>query len=293
MAIVLEHAGKTDIGRVRTNNEDQFLIAELTKQLRVARSSLDPAQLAPWTAGSTGYLLMVADGMGGLAGGELASGLAVETISSYLARTMPWFYRYQDGRENELEKELVHAVEVCERTISEAAAGSRFSRMGTTLTMACVLWPRLYVVHAGDSRCYLHRGGKLLRRTKDHTVAQKAIDEGILTAEEANQSVYANALWNCLGGGTEGVAPDVYHTSLQPGDELLLCTDGLTRKLTDDDIRAILKTSPTAEVAVESLVAAANAAGGQDNITAIVARLRPAAHPDATPTDGVAFLPKV
>jgi serine/threonine protein phosphatase PrpC len=292
MAIVLEYAGKTDIGRVRQNNEDQFLIAELTKQLRVAQSSLDRAQLAPWTSGSTGHLLIVADGMGGTAGGELASGLAVETISSYVTRTMPWFYRYQDGREKELEAELVHAVEVCERTISDAAAGSRFSRMGTTLTMACVLWPRLYVVHAGDSRCYLHRGGALLRRTKDHTVAQKALDEGILSAEEAHQSVLSNTLWNCIGGGTEGVTPDVYHTTLQPGDELLLCTDGLTRKLTDDVIGDILKTSPTPAVAVESLIAAANAAGGHDNITAIVARLRPLAQTDATPVDGVRHLPK-
>jgi len=293
MAIVLEHAGKTDQGRVRKNNEDQFLIADLTKQLRVAQSSLTHADLGRWTTGSTGHLLVVADGMGGIAGGEIASGLAVETISWYVARTMPWFYRYQDGREKELEAELIHAMEACQQTVADAANASHFNRMGTTLTMACVLWPRLYVVHAGDSRCYLHRGSKFVRMTKDHTVAQKALDEGILTEEQAKSSVLGNTLWNCIGGGTEGVSPDVYHATLHAGDELLLCTDGLTRAVSDDAICKILDRSATSRAAVEALIAAANEAGGPDNITAIVARLLPLAKDDATPPDGVAFLPKV
>lgn len=293
MAIVLESAGKTDIGRVRKNNEDQFLIADLTKQLRVAQSSLSSAHLGGWLTGSTGHVLVVADGMGGTAGGEIASGLAVETISWYVARTMPWFFRYQDGREKELEAELVAAVEACQQTVADAAAASHFNRMGTTLTMAYVLWPRVYVVHAGDSRCYLNRGGKLVRMTKDHTVAQKALDEGILTAEQAKSSILGNTLWNCVGGGTSEVSPDVYHATLHPGDELLLCTDGLTRKLKDSAISAILKESDTPEVAVKALVEAANGAGGEDNITVIVARLVSAPQNDATPPDGVAFLPKV
>ena len=293
MAIALEYAGKTDVGRVRKNNEDQFLIADLTKQLRVGRSSLNAAQLSEWSTGSTGHLLVVADGMGGVAGGEIASGLAVETISWYVARTMPWFYRYQDGREKELEAELVHAVEACQQTVADAAAGSNFNRMGTTLTMAYVLWPRLYVVHAGDSRCSLHRDRKFVRMTKDHTVAQKAIEEGILTEEQAKSSILGNTLWNCIGGGTEGVSPDVYHATLQPGDELLLCSDGLTRKLSDEAICKVLDRSATPQAACDALVVAANEAGGEDNITVIVARLLPIARSDVTPPDGVAFLPRM
>jgi PPM family protein phosphatase len=293
MTIVLEHAGKTDIGRVRKNNEDQFLIADLVKQLHVAQSSLTNAHMGTWKTSSIGYLLVVADGMGGNAGGEIASGLAVETISWYVARTMPWFYRYQDGREKELEAELVAAVEVCQQTVADAGANSRFNGMGTTLTMAYVLWPRLYVVHAGDSRCYLRREGKFVRMTKDHTVAQKAIDEGLLTAEQVKSTVLGNTLWNCIGGGTAGVSPDVYHASLRPGDEVLLCTDGLTRKLSDDTIRDVLKQSETSQIAANALVEAANEAGGEDNITVVVARFLPLAQEDATPPDGVAFLPKV
>lgn len=287
MAITLQYAGKSDIGRVRKNNEDQFLIADLTKQLHVAQSSLDKAQLGTWSGGSIGHLLVVADGMGGVAGGEIASGLAVETISWYVARTMPWFYRYQDGREKELEAELVHAVEKCNETITDAAAGSHFTRMGTTLTMAYVLWPRLYVVHAGDSRCYIHRGGKFVRMTKDHTVAQQAVERGILTEEQAKSSPLGNTLWNCIGGGTEGVRPDVYHLTLQPGDELLLCSDGLTRRLEDAAVRDIMAKSATPEAACDALIAAANEAGGQDNITVIVARVHALSEHDVTPPDGV------
>jgi protein phosphatase len=292
MATVLEYAGKTDIGRVRKNNEDQFLIADLTKHLSVAQSSLSVAQLGEWTAATTGHLFVVADGMGGLAGGEIASGLAVETISWYVTRTMPWFYRYQDGREPELESELVRAVEACQQTVADAAAGSNFARMGTTLTLAYLLWPRVYVVHAGDSRCYLHRDDKLVRMTKDHTIAQKALDEGIITEEQAKSSILGNALWNCIGGGAEGVHPDVYHATLRPGDELLLCSDGLTRHVPDDVVSRILRRADTPQAAVDALVAAANEAGGQDNITVVVARLLPIAHTDSTPPEGMAALPQ-
>jgi PPM family protein phosphatase len=290
MAIVLESAGKTDIGRVRSNNEDQFLIADLTKQLHVVESSLSNTQLGGWVTGPTGHLLVVADGMGGAAGGEIASGLAVETISWYVARTMPWFYRYQDGREKELEAELVRAVEACQQTVADAAAGSNLKRMGTTLTMAYVLWPRVYVVHAGDSRCYLHRNGRFERMTKDHTLAQKALDEGILTAKQAKSSALGNTLWNCIGGGAEGVRPDVYHATLRAGDELLLCTDGLTRKLEDPAISDILKSAATPSVACDELVTAANEAGGQDNITVVVTRFLPHTHSDVTPHDGIPAL---
>jgi protein phosphatase len=293
MAVTLEFAGRTDRGRVRKNNEDQFLIADLSKRFCVAQTSLTGSQMGGWTAGVTGHLLVVADGMGGTAGGEIASGLAVETISWYVAKTMPWFFRYQDGREKELEAELVNAVVACQQTVADAASGSNFQRMGTTLTMAYVMWPRVYVVHAGDSRCYLHRDEHLTRMTTDHTIAQRALDEGILTAEEAKSSVLGNALWNCIGGGANGVTPDVYHTTLHPADELLLCTDGLTRKLTDETISHILERSSTPEVAVGALVTAANEAGGEDNITVIVARLRAPGPGAITPSDGIEFLPPV
>lgn len=290
MSVTVEYAGLTNIGRVRKNNEDHFLIADLVKQLRVTQTSLLPPHDEGWSAGVTGQLFVVADGMGGLSGGEVASGLAVETISWYVAKTMPWFYRFQDGREKELEDELKHAVQVTQSTVKDAAEHSRFSRMGTTLTMACVLWPRLYVVHAGDSRCYVRRAdGTMERLTKDHTLAQRAVDEGVLTPKQAEASGLGNALYNCIGAGQREVVPEVSHHTLQPGDEVLLCTDGLTRRLTDDAVATLLKRAPNPGAAAKALVDAANESGGQDNITVIVARTKPTRDPNATPRDTGVF----
>lgn len=166
-------------------------------------------------------------------------------------------------------------------------------RLPWTLTLACLPWPRVYVVHAGDSRCYLHRGGKLFRMTTDHTVAQRAVDDGVLTEAQAAASGLTNTLWNCIGAGTKDVTPDLYHTTFQYGDELLLCTDGLSRRLTDDQIQRILTNATTPENATSALIDAANAAGGNDNITVIVARAQPSTDPNATPPDGVAMTTSV
>jgi PPM family protein phosphatase len=290
MAVSVEYAGLTDIGRVRKNNEDHFLIADLVKMLRVRQTSLLPDHQGGWKAGVTGHMFVVADGMGGMSGGEVASGLAVETISWYVAKTMPWFYRYQDGREKELEEELKQAVLITQETVQDAAENSRHARMGTTLTLACLVWPRLYVVHAGDSRCYLRRGGKLKQLTTDHTVAQRAVDEGVLTKSQAEQAGLGHALWNCIGAGQE-VQPELSHHGLQMGDELLLCTDGLTRRLSEADILQILDKHAVAADAVRELVAAANEAGGQDNITVVLARTHPGDDANATPKEGAAFVP--
>ncbi|MDY3552120.1 protein phosphatase 2C domain-containing protein [Gemmata sp. JC717] len=289
MRVTVESAGSTDIGRVRKNNEDHFLIADLVKQLRVTQTSLLPSEDGGWKSGVTGHLFVVADGMGGMSGGEVASGLAVETISWYVAKTMPWFYRYQDGREVELEHELRKAVQVTQDTVKDAAEHSRFRRMGTTLTLACLLWPRLYVVHAGDSRCYIRRGDTLTRLTTDHTLAQRAVDEGVLTASQAEAAGLGHALWNCIGAGQKEVTPELHHTTLQAGDELLLCTDGLTRRLTDEELLTILKRSGSPALAVKALIEAANEAGGQDNITAIIARTNQVDDPNATKAHAVAL----
>src|SRR5262245_13563622 len=146
--------------------------------------------------------------------------------------------------------------------------------MGTTLTLAYVLWPRVYVVHAGDSRCYLHRDSRLDRVTRDHTVAQRAVETGLLSPAQAERSPLAHTLWNCIGGGTDGVKPDIFKATLHVGDELLLCTDGVTRHLGDSSVQYVLEKSPTPEAAARALVDGANAAGGEDNITVIVARAR-------------------
>jgi serine/threonine protein phosphatase PrpC len=292
MSAILDCFGLTDRGKVRRLNEDQFLIADLTKRIHVRDTSLPRIDESEWSRGVVGHLLVVADGMGGMAGGEIASGLAVEMISWYVTRTMPWFYRYQDGREEELEAELRVAVEACQKGVSDAAAGSRFTKMGTTLTMAYVLWPRVYVVHAGDSRCYLLRNESIHQMTRDHTLAQRAIEAGFLTPEQAVKSPLNHTLWNCIGGATAGVTPDIYRATLERGDHLLLCTDGLTRGVSEEEIGRLVREAETPEAAARALVDAANDAGGDDNTTVVVARVQPRRDPDDTAVmDACDFLP--
>jgi protein phosphatase len=264
--------GLTDTGQVRESNEDQFLIADLDKSMLIVRTSLPPDDHTRLFGGPQGHLFLVADGIGGTAGGRRASRLAVETITRFVLNTLPWFFRLRRDEEHDLGEELRHALEECQRNVKEAqAADPDRGKMGTTLTMAYVFWPRLYVVHAGDTRAYLLRGEKLHQITTDHTFARKLVEAGHLTPEQAEQSRWSHVLYNCIGGGRDDLTPDVYKATLHPGDVLLLCTDGVTRHVTDDRIAAILQ-GGTAEAATKRLVAEANAGGGTDNITAVVAR---------------------
>ena len=153
--------------------------------------------------------------------------------------------------------------------------------MGTTVTMAYVVWPRAYIVHAGDSRCYLFRGNHLVQLTTDHTIAQQLVDSGQIEPENPNLKRWRHILWNCVGGDQQ-VQPEAVRCSLQPGDQLLLCSDGLTGMLKDSDIQQILASSETNKDKANQLIEAANLAGGKDNITAIVAAFDQ--HPEETVT---------
>lgn len=269
--------GLSDVGKVRSGNEDQFLIADLNKSMLIHQTTLSHEDHTRLFGSSQGQLLVVADGMGGHAEGQRASSIAVESLSHYLLNTMPWFFRLRSDEESDLKEELISALQQCQISIEHAAvhqAGNK--RMGTTLTMAYILWPRLYVVHAGDSRCYLLRGGRLEQVTRDHTVAQQMVERGALSPEEAATSRWSHMLWNCLGGGTHALTPDVYKATLHMGDTLLLCTDGLSGLVPDDRLAALLSQPGTAEQTCQRLIDAANEAGGRDNITAVVAHFREA-----------------
>ncbi len=145
--------------------------------------------------------------------------------------------------------------------------------MGTTLTMALVSGRMLFVVHAGDSRCYLFRAGRLRQLTTDHNWAAELARRGAIKAEEVRGHQWRHVVFNILGGGEAGVQVDMRKDDLEPGDVLLLCSDGLTDMLDDDRIAAILEAEGEPESACKRLVDEANEAGGRDNITAIVARL--------------------
>lgn len=265
--------GMTDIGKVRSVNEDQFLVADLNKSMLIHQTSLTHEDHTRLFGGSQGQLFLVADGMGGHAEGKRASAIAVQSISHYVLNTMHWFFRLEENREEDLEEELKESLELCQRSIVRAAEGrdQESRRMGTTLTMAYVLWPRLYVVHAGDSRCYLFRDARLEMITRDHTVAQQLVERGALSPAQAEESRWSRVLWNCVGGDSPELKVDVYKATLQIGDILLMATDGLTKPVKEEKIADVLKRNRVAKKTCEELVTEANDQGGKDNITVIVA----------------------
>jgi protein phosphatase len=266
--------GLTDPGKVREANQDHFLIAALHRNLDVVQTSLDAVQCQPVGVSSQSWVLMVADGMGGHAGGEEASAMAVEHGLRYLRNTMPWFMRTGEEQPEVEEEALRSIVSRCNEDVLALAEDKapRKSRMGTTLTLAYVLWPDLFVVHAGDSRCYLVRQEGLQQVTDDHTVAQQLVEHDVLEPEEAEESRYAHVLTQVVGGGQgENLEADVHHLRLQDGDTLLLCTDGLTDMLSDEKILELMEQGGLADERCRTLIEAANQAGGSDNITAVVA----------------------
>jgi serine/threonine protein phosphatase PrpC len=263
--------GLTDLGRVRSVNEDHFLVADLSRTLRIRQTSLPRA---PTQQGrGRGHVLLVADGMGGHAAGEVASALTVDTVEGYVLELLRRFSNLQASDEYGVIADLREAVRQADaRIVEESTENPDLAGMGTTLTLAFASGDRLFVLHAGDSRCYLLRGGCLERLTEDHTLVAEMVGRGEISAEQARRHPRRNVVTNALGGGHAGVWVDVRRENLEPGDVLLLCSDGLSDMLVDEEIAAVLAAEGEPESACERLVAAANEAGGRDNITAVVAR---------------------
>lgn len=271
----LDCYGLTDIGCKRSSNQDHFLIADLTKSMKLHQTSLTLGNDSRLCGGSQGTLFLVADGMGGHAGGERASQLTAESIASYMLNTMPWFYRLDKEHECDYREELEQALARCQRQLKLAAdAEPDYRDMGTTLTIAFLIWPRLFVVHAGDSRCYLFRKSDLRQVTTDHTVAQQIVDGGGGTAEEFENTVWANTLWNFVAGNGHSLEPEVHKAKLQMGDTLLLCTDGLTKHVAHDFLIEVLASELSASEVCHTLLEEAKSQGGSDNITVIAGRFR-------------------
>jgi protein phosphatase len=269
--------GATHVGRKRERNEDTFFVGKLQRTMFVEHTNLFADPPSWFNGASEGWLLMVADGMGGQGSGDLASRTALTAVLDYLCNGMPWSVpRGPTASLPGVREQLAAAVSVGESTVREAATKPDASaRMGTTLTMAYVLWPHLYLAHVGDSRCYLLRGGQLTRLTTDHTVAERLAGQGVSGVDES--SPWRHVLWNALGADETEAQPEISRFELAEGDEILLCSDGLTCHVDDRALLEHLGAATAVEASCERLIAAANAAGGSDNITVIVARFEPAA----------------
>jgi protein phosphatase len=212
--------------------------------------------------------------MGGHAAGDLASALAVRSIVRYTVKCMRWFFRLSDDPEDDFLDELRAALEYSQDEIlADAESEPDHEGMGTTLTAAYIVWPRLYVVHAGDTRAYLLRDTKLQQITRDHTVAQKMVDDGAMDEEQAEQTRFSHMLWNFVGNAEKGAfLPELYKVKLAEGDALLLCSDGLTKHVGDKEIAGVIRNGKSAEDTCSQLVKAANEAGGKDNVTVVLAK---------------------
>jgi protein phosphatase len=265
--LVLSAAGMTDRGRERPGNEDQFVIADVRRVLQVQQSSIPQPQSL--LGGSLGRLLVVADGIGGHRGGDVASTLAVVGIENLLLNTIGWLCQHHGEG---VMRELHEALLTTDRWVEEAGRRPEFRGMGTTLTMAYFTDRTVFVAHAGDSRCYLWRQGQLRLLTRDHTLVAELVTAGTLTPEEAAHHQMRNVVLNSLGGGNAAVKPEVHKHFVEADDVLLLCTDGLTGMLPDAEISNILAQGAPPEQACRWLVDEANRQGGTDNITAVVGR---------------------
>ena len=263
--------GLTDSGLKRPTNQDHYLIADLNKSMRIHDTSLALDSETRVYGGSQGKLLVVADGMGGQAEGERACTIAVDQLTTYVLNSLSWCFRLEEDSEHDFEDDLKEALESCQKSIQDVVATHpEMQSMGTTMTMVYIVWPRAFVVHVGDSRCYLMRKGELEQITVDHTMSEIMVEAGQMSREEARHSHMGHALWNVIGGRSNELAVDVYKLTLECDDVLLLCTDGLYNMVPHETLQEILNSNTGAESACRKLVDLANENGGKDNITVVV-----------------------
>jgi PPM family protein phosphatase len=256
MAIYLHIAARTDRGRIREKNEDAYIAADFTG----ARWSTSPLYQARFTVGDRGALIALSDGMGGAAAGEVASALVLSSLAQGLADKSP------AGSPSEA---VVGAVEQAHRVVWDQACRQGLE-MGATLTAVYVVNGYACIAEVGDSRAYLLRAGKLTQLTKDQSYVQMLLDHRAVTAEEARTLPMRNIILQAMGIQPR-VSVALGRLELRGRDCLLLCSDGLTTHLADDDIRHAILESATLEGAAERLVVMANELGGEDNITVVLA----------------------
>lgn len=265
--------GLTDRGQVRRENQDQFLIASLHKLLRVHQSSLAADDVSPLISDTRGWLFLVADGVGGRPDGQAASGTAIKSIAHYVTHLTDLYRRLDSDKETVFLAELEASVRRTHEVLREEGEKEYGGRGGaTTLTMVAALWPRAYLVQVGDSRCYRLRKGRLERMSTDQTVVQELVDSGAITETEAHRSPLQGVLSSALGG--QEATPMTRTADMRWDDVMLLCTDGLTRHVSDQEIEAELKQIRSAEQSCRRLVSLALERGGTDNVTVLIGRLR-------------------
>lgn len=264
--------GCTHKGLVRATNADHFLVASFRRAILVHSSSVPADSLPAYSPDSRGFVALVADGVGSMANGEQGSARVTEAIARYLTEMSEVSLVAEPNREQEIAEKLREVVSKVHADLQDLARESG-AGAATTITVCHAIWPCVFVVHAGDSRAYRFRDGKLERLTTDHTMAQAMIDSGTMTKEAAEQSRFKNVLLSAVGGSSLDL--DVTTIPIKGSDRWLLCTDGLTKHVSEDEIRDAVAADHGSKACCEKLLALALERGGEDNITVIATRARP------------------
>jgi protein phosphatase len=275
----LDLFGLTHPGRVRKQNEDHFLLCTVHPQVLIHGTSLPAPDSLPLRGERLATIMLVADGVASGGGGGGASRLTAETITRYLTSTMRCYHAAGSGQEQLYLDALKTAVLDAHTAVRvEASAHPEFRKMATTLTLVTSVWPWAYAVQVGDSRCYVYTDEKLRQVTKDQTMAQDLVDRGALPPERVASSPFTHVLVSAIGG--EEAKPEITRISLDhPGLVLLLCSDGLTKHVSDERIGREIAAMSSSEQLCRTLLELALEDGGSDNITVLVARAR--RHPPA------------
>ena len=281
--VTLDLGAATDIGKKRTNNEDHYLAIRFGRVLETLRTNLREGDV-PTEFGEVGYALVVADGMGGAAAGEVASSLAIVTGLNLALNHPKWTLVMTPQEIEENMDRWRHRFRQIDTVVGERAKSDPdLAGMGTTLTVACTIGPHLLLYHVGDSRAYLFRRDRLHCLTRDHTYAQALADAGQIAPEEVSRHRLRHVLTRCVGKGGGDVEADIDYLRLEDGDRLLLCTDGLTEMIGDAQIAEVLQRMDWSEGACRALVDRALDAGGLDNITVVLARYTISGAPPSPP----------
>jgi PPM family protein phosphatase len=269
--VSVEFGSGTHVGLVRSNNEDCYLVARVERSFQTVATNI-PAGYGPNRFDEVVYGAVVADGLGGVRGGEEASRLAVITLVNLVLHTPDWIMRVSDGEADRVTSRIAERYRQIGAALAERAAEyPLLDGMATTLTLICSNGNELFVGHVGDSRAYVLRGPDLIRLTRDHTYAQELADAGMIPQQDVERHRLRHVLSRALGPRGADINVDVTRFGLRDGDQVLLCSDGLTGMVAEDAIPGLLA-GKTAQDACQALIDAALAGGGKDNVTVVLAR---------------------
>jgi protein phosphatase len=268
----LDLFGITHQGKVRPDNQDQFMLATIHPQVVIHGTSLPDVDGLPLRGGRFGTFLLVADGVGGAAAGSDAARLATETVTRYVSSALRCYHTAGASGDEDFFRSLKEAALLAHDAVrAEAASRPSQRRMATTLTVGIAVWPWLYVVQVGDSRCYLYTHGKLNQVTRDQTIGQQLVDEGAMKREQLRTSPLKNVLASAIGA--DEAIPEVTRVDIsQRGCVVLLCSDGLTKHVTDAEIAHHFEKMQSSEQVSRDLLELSLERGGTDNITILVGR---------------------